>query len=143
MSSGIDPSLLILIIFTASCSAKNNENLGLIIDEPYINLPLKGQMMSVGYFKLANHSNESIVLNKIFCKDFDASLHTSFLNSEGMMAMKSVENIQIESGSSIIFQPGSHHIMIVGLDAFMKDDKLECSLVIDKTQNLPIVFKLQ
>jgi periplasmic copper chaperone A len=99
-------------------------------------------MMSVGYFKLANHSNDSIVLDEVFCKDLGVSLHTSFFNSEGMMAMKSVESIEIESGSSIIFQPGSHHLMIVGLDTFMKDDKLECSLVLDKTQNLPIVFKL-
>ena len=135
--------LLILTIFIASCSAENNENLGLIIDEPYINLPLKGQMMSAGYFKLVNHSGNSVVLNKMICKGLDVSLHDSSVSSDGIMTMKSAQNILIEGGSALAFEPGSYHAMIAGLDEFIRTDKVQCSLVVNDTQSLPVVFELK
>ena len=135
--------LLIFTIFIASCSAKNNENLGLIIDEPYINLPLKGQMMSAGYFRLVNHSSNSVVLNTMICKGLDVSLHASSVSRDGVMTMKSVQNILIEGGSALTFKPGSYHAMIVGLDEFVRTDKVQCSLVINDTQSLPVVFELK
>ena len=49
--------IICLLIFIISCTAEKDNNLGLIIDDAYINLPLKGQMISVGYFKLSNNSN--------------------------------------------------------------------------------------
>jgi periplasmic copper chaperone A len=135
--------LLILTIFIASCSAKNNENLGLIIDEPYINLPLKGQMMSAGYFRLVNHSSNSVVLNTMICEGLDVSLHDSSVSEDGIMIMKSVQNILIEGGSALAFKPGSYHAMIVGLDEFVRTDKVQCSLVVNDTQSLPVVFELK
>jgi hypothetical protein len=33
--------------------------------------------------------------------------------------------------------------MIVGLDTLMNADKIECTMVIDETWNLPVTFKLK
>ncbi|MDC0028534.1 copper chaperone PCu(A)C [Gammaproteobacteria bacterium] len=135
--------LLFLIIFLVSCSSETNGNTDVIIDDPYINLPLKGQRVAVGYFKLSNHLNNAIVLTDVFCNDLEVSLHTSFLNDSNIMIMKPLQKIQIEGGSSVAFEPGSHHLMIGGLDTLMNIDKLECTIVIDKSLNLPVAFKLK
>ena len=132
-----------MIISLASCSYETNGNKDVIIDDPYINLPLKGQRVAVGYFKLSNNLNDAIVLNDIFCDDLEVSLHTSFLNENNIMIMKPLQKIQIEGGSSVAFEPGSHHLMIAGLDTLVSVDKLECTMVIDKSLNLPFVFELR
>jgi len=135
--------LLFLIISLASCSSETNGNTDVIIDDPYINLPLKGQRVAVGYFKLSNYLNNAIVLSDVFCNDLEVSLHTSFLNESNIMIMKPLQKIQIETGSSVAFEPGSHHLMIAGLDTLMNSDKIECTMVIDETWNLPVTFKLK
>jgi copper(I)-binding protein len=43
----------------------------------------------------------------------------------------------------VVFEPGSNHLMIAGLDTLMNTDKLECTIVIDETWNLPITFELK
>ena len=136
--------IIYLLIFIISCTAEKDNNLGMIIDDAYINLPLKGQMISVGYFKLSNNSSETKVVNKIFCQDLNASLHTSHLNSEGMLTMKPIKDILIERNSAIIFQPSSHHVMISGLKSSLKlGSILECNLIIDKTKELTVAFALK
>ena len=59
------------------------------------------------------------------------------------MTMKPLQKIEIASGSSLVFEPGSNHLMIAGLDTLMNTDKLECTLVVDETWNLPITFELK
>ena len=135
--------LLFLIISFVSCSSETNENTDVIIDDPYINLPLKGQEVAVGYFKLSNHSNNTIVLSDVFCSDLEVSLHTSLFNEDRIMTMKPLQRVEIEGGSSVVFEPGSNHLMIVGLDALMNTDKLECTIIINETWNLPITFNLK
>ena len=101
-------------------------------------------MISVGYLKLSNNSSETKVVNKIFCQDLNASLHTSYLNSEGMLTMKPIKDILIERNSAIIFQPGSHHVMISGLKSSLElGSILECNLIIDKTKELTVAFALK
>ena len=51
--------LFFLIISLVSCSSETNKNTDVIIDDPYINSPLKGQKVAVGYFKLSNHLNNT------------------------------------------------------------------------------------
>jgi len=136
--------IIYLLIFIISCTAEKGNDLGMIIDDAYINFPLKGQMISVGYFKLSNNSSETKVVNKIFCQDLNASLHTSYLNSEGMLTMKPIKDILIESNSAIIFQPSSHHVMISGLKSSLElGGILECNLIIDKTKELTVAFALK
>ena len=100
-------------------------------------------MMSAGYFRLVNHSSNSVVLNTMICKGLDVSLHDSSVSGDGIMTMKSVQNILIEGGSALAFKPGSYHAMIVGLDEFVRTDKVQCSLVVNDTQSLPVVFELK
>ena len=100
-------------------------------------------MMSAGYFRLVNHSSNSVVLNTMICEGLEVSLHASSVGSNGLMTMKSVQNILIEGGSVLAFKPGSYHAMIVGLDEFVRADKVQCSLVVNDTQRLPIVFELK
>ena len=135
--------LLFLIISLVSCSSETNGNTDVIIDDPYINLPLKGQKIAVGYFKLSNLLNNTIVLSDVFCSDMEVSLHTSLSDEDGIMTMQPLQKIEIESGSSVTFEPGSNHLMIAGLDTLMNTDKLECTLVVDETWNLPITFELK
>ena len=127
-----------------SCTTNKEDSLNVIIDDAYINLPLKGQKMSAGYFKLSNSSNTLKVLNKIICEGVNASFHTSYMNSEGMMVMEPIEDLEIQSHSEVIFQPGSNHVMISGLNGSLSaGTKLECNLIIDTILDLPIIFKLK
>ena len=121
--------IIYLLIFIISCTAEKGNDLGMIIDDAYINFPLKGQMISVGYFKLSNNSSETKVLNKIFCQDLIASLHTSYLSSEGMLTMKPIKDILIERNSAIrLLVEGKFSIFCISFSFIFIDSSSEKKL---------------
>ena len=44
-----------------------------------------------------------------------AELHESMLDDMGMMSMDPVHAVPVRAGGSLVFKPGGHHVMLVGL----------------------------
>ncbi len=94
----------------------------------------KGQKVAAAYVSIFNQSDNDVVIEKITSNISDlAEIHDTVLDGE-IMRMKKVESLNIPARSEFYFQPGSTHIMLMGLNQELKDGK---------TFNLNFVFKNQ
>ena len=94
----------------------------------------KGQKVAAAYVSIFNQSDNDVVIEKITSNICDlAEIHDTVLDGE-IMRMKKVESLNIPARSEFYFQPGSTHIMLMGLNQELKDGK---------TFNLNFVFKNQ
>ena len=94
----------------------------------------KGQKVAAAYVSIFNQSDNDVVIEKITSNICDlAEIHDTVLDGE-IMRMKKVESLKIPARSEFYFQPGSTHIMLMGLNQRLKDGE---------TFNLNFVFKNQ
>ena len=94
----------------------------------------KGQKAAAAYVSIFNQSDNDVVIEKITSNISDiAEIHDTVLDGE-IMRMKKVESLKIPARSEFYFQPGSTHIMLMGLNQRLKDGE---------TFNLNFVFKNQ
>ena len=92
----------------------------------------KGQKVAAAYVSIFNQSDNDVVIEKITSNVSElAEIHDTILEGE-IIRMKKVESLNIPARSEFYFQPGSTHIMLMGLNQELKDGK---------TFNLNFVFE--
>jgi len=92
----------------------------------------KGQKVAAAYVSIFNQSEKDLVIENITSNICEvAEIHDIVLESE-VMRMKKVESLNIPARSEFYFQPGSTHIMLMGLNQELKDGTIF---------NLNFVFK--
>lgn len=66
-----------------------------------------------GYLSLSNHANQTVTLDTVNSPQFHSvELHRTKLQN-GMMHMQKVERLKLENGQTILFEPGSYHLMLM------------------------------
>ena len=99
------------------------------IRDAYVRGMPPGQANTAAFLSIENNGQEDWVLVAA-CTDAADSveLHRHEMQG-GMMAMRQVEEVRVPAGGSFRFQPGDHHIMLIGLkQALREGDSLELSL---------------
>ena len=92
----------------------------------------KGQKVAAAYVSIFNQSDNDVVIEKVTSNISNvAEIHDTVLEGE-IIRMKKVESLNIPARSEFYFQPGSTHIMLMGLNQELKDGK---------TFDLHFVFK--
>lgn len=81
----------------------------------------KGQKVAAAYVSIFNQSDKDLVIKSITSTICEvAEIHDTVLEGE-IMRMKKVESLNIPARSEFYFQPGSTHIMLMGLNKELKD----------------------
>ena len=115
-----------LILSNNSTSAK------VVFHGGYAFETFKGQKVAAAYVSIFNQSEKDLVIENITSNICEvAEIHDIVLESE-VMRMKKVESLNIPARSELYFQPGSTHIMLMGLNQELKDGTIF---------NLNFVFK--
>lgn len=70
-------------------------------------------------------------------------LHTH-LNEDGVMKMRQVPQIEVPAGSEVVLQPGSYHVMLLGLYAPLKQgESFEVTLELSNGEALSVDVPIQ
>ena len=81
----------------------------------------KGQKVAAAYVSIFNQSDKDLMIKSITSTICEvAEIHDTVLEGE-IMRMKKVESLNIPARSEFYFQPGSTHIMLMGLNKELKD----------------------
>ena len=81
----------------------------------------KGQKVAAAYVSIFNQSDNDLIIEKVTSTVSEvAEIHDTVLKGE-IMRMKKVESLKIPGRSEFYFQPGSTHIMLMGLNQELKD----------------------
>mgnify|MGYP006171311183 FL=1 len=103
------------LLFIISCSPIGSDKQIAIIEDAYMNLPLKGQLISAGYFKFFNNSEDDVKITGVDCVDLNITMHKSFIDEVGIMKMEKITLVQVKSKTQHFFEPGHDHLMVRGL----------------------------
>lgn len=89
------------------------------VENGRILLPPPGAPMAAAYFEVRNAGPDAIVLRAVRSTSFDSVEMHETREEDGMSRMRQLDKVQIPAGSTVIFEPGGKHLMLMGskLDA--------------------------
>ena len=99
--------------------------------------PVSGN--SAAYFKLHNKGSKPVDLVAVESSVAKTvELHTVEKSGE-LMEMKQLEKITVPAGGSVVFQPGSHHVMLIGLkEPLQEKQTVAMTLRFSEGESLPV-----
>ena len=94
---------------------------------------------SAAYFTLQNKGKTAVDLVAAESAVAKAvELHTVVQEGE-LMQMKPLEKIAVPAGESVVFKPGSHHVMLIGLkEPLQENQKVALTLRFSNGESLPV-----
>ena len=85
----------------------------LVATDIMLSKPVPGQHMSVGYLSLANNTGTAISITRVGSDAFEAvEMHESIVE-DGVAKMRRIEKLTIPANSSVSFEPGGKHLMLM------------------------------
>lgn len=104
---------------TTAKSANNAAGL-ITVNNPWIRATAPGQTVSGAFMTLENHSATAFTLTAVsFSGANTVEIHETSM-ADGIMRMRKVSQIEIPANGPAELQPGSYHIMLIGLEREMK-----------------------
>jgi copper(I)-binding protein len=104
--------------------------------------PPKGAKSAAGYMAISNEGPEAdrlIGVEAGFAAR--AMLHQTTTNAEGVATMAHVPALDIPPGDTVVLEPGSYHIMLMGLNTALAEGQLlPATLIFEKAGPVQIEF---
>lgn len=95
---------------------------------------------AAGYFIVTNQGPTEDRLISVTA-DFPKVMIHATENKDGVMAMKMVDGVTIQPGSSAVLRPGATHVMFLGLsEGLSEGDQIDATLTFETSGDLPISF---
>ena len=137
-------TLTLFTVLLSACDSKTEVKVSkaaesITIINPYIRELPPGQKVTAMYMELKNSSATNHDLVKV---EGDISpmieLHTHTMNN-GVMSMGQVDSMPVPANSSVKAQPGSYHVMIMGLSSDPKNgDNFNFTLTFKDGTSIPV-----
>lgn len=99
-----------IAIFLTACST---ERAPLVATDVIVKRPMPGMQMTAGYLTFTNNSTQAITLTRVTSPQFGAvEMHESVVE-DGMARMYPLGDVTVLAGSSVQFEPGGKHLMLM------------------------------
>jgi len=89
---------------------------GLEIQNPWVRMPPPVADTAAGYMTLTNNSRTAIEIVSVTSSVSESAEFHSMVMHEGMMHMNKMDDVVIAAGESLVFDTGSNHLMLIGLE---------------------------
>lgn len=99
--------LIIISVFSFSLAANQ-----ITVSDFTVREFIPGAPSSVGYFQLANHTNQEQVLTSVSIEKLGRVEIHNHVQKNGMMSMVKLEKLAIDAHSAAMFQSGGLHLML-------------------------------
>lgn len=138
--------IYILLIFTACQQGSDNEastslmeGEGIEVVDPWARPGVEGRM-SAAYFLISNFKDEDDVLTSVETDAAQtAEVHESYEREEGMMSMREVPNLDLPAKSTVRFEQGGLHVMLMQLTRQLSDgDTFELTLRFENNEPVTV-----
>ena len=114
------------------------------INQSYINKPFVGAKSAAGYLIIRNHNDKELNLLQVSTTLGIAMLHETTTTDSGVVKMEHLVRVNIPAGGELIMQPGSIHIMIMGLSRpLIVGEKIPATLKFSDDVEMNIEFIVQ
>ncbi len=81
----------------------------------YVSPPMKRRDVATGFFTVTNNGDDDrlILASSPIAQSVEIHTHST---SDGVMAMRQVDGVDLPAGETVEFKPGSYHLMMFGVD---------------------------
>jgi len=101
---------LLLLVSICACSV---ERAPLVASDVTITRPIPGTETTAAYFTLSNNTTQEITITHVTSTEFESvQIHESAIE-DGMSRMYKLGDLRILAGTSVQFQPGGKHLMLM------------------------------
>ncbi len=112
---------------------------GIMIDHVNVQPPFPGRDVSAAFFTVINHGEaDRLIAVKSDISD-KTELH-NHIDDKGVMKMRRVEGVDIAKGGTLVFKPGSYHVMM--FESQIADNKTETELTFIFEKSDPITMRV-
>ena len=120
------------IFYSAALFSQTLDKNSLALHGGYTFSMFSGQKTIAVYLSVFNNSNQDVTIEKIQT-DISKFGHIHTTKKVGdVVKMTMLENVKIEKGKTLFFQPGGKHIMLTGLNKSLKlGDSFSLNLITD------------
>lgn len=103
-------SLLAAVWLLAACG---NDAAPLTASDVRVTRPVPGSEMSAGYFELVNNTPDPVRIERVTSPQFGkVEMHETTIEN-GVARMVGLDGITIQGNSSVVFEPGGMHLMLM------------------------------
>ena len=106
---------LAALVVLAACGAEPGPPL--VVSDLQVFAPLPGSSTGVAYMTLTNQSRAELVIRAAQSPQFSRAEFHETRMEDGVMKMRSVEDIAIGAGESVRLESGGLHLMLIGANA--------------------------
>ncbi len=141
-SPGMLLAVLLSGILLTGCSDQPAASGQVEVRDPYVHPPVADRTTTAGYFELRNHSDNTVRItgaSSPVAERIELHTHT---HEDGMMRMRQVQEVRVEAGEAIAFEPGGHHLMLFGVQA-MPENQVSLTLTLDGAPDLTLEFSVR
>lgn len=140
-------ALIVLLFVSCQQESERQENNDLIqgegveVSDAWARPGAEGRM-SAAYFQITNFNSEADLLTSIETDVAqNAEVHESYEREEGMMSMREVPQLDLPAQSTVRFEQGGLHVMLIQLTRQLSDeDTFELTLFFEK--NDPVTVEI-
>lgn len=114
---------------------------GIEVSNGFIRPPLPGRDIAAGFFSITNHGADDRLVSAISPISDSVEIHTH-TNENGVMKMRQIDGVDLASGETVEFKPGSFHLMMYG--ATIKDgtEDVAVTLTYEKADPVTLILPL-
>ncbi len=114
------------------------------ISDPWVRSAPPSAKVMAGYMTLTNHSQKTITLNSVNSPQFNkVEVHRTVMH-DGMMHMKKIEPLSLESHQQLTLKPGSYHLMLIKpIHAIAVGDSVHLNFDFDNGDKLSLMAEVK
>ncbi|MEW9797440.1 copper chaperone PCu(A)C [Alteromonas sp. CYL-A6] len=127
-------------------AAEKIHSTGLTVEGAYARATFPMAPTGAAYFSLTNSGSKPVTLRDVSISDTvagEAQIHTTIMKNDMMRMVRITDGLTIESGATLSFEPGSYHIMLMGLkNGLEAGAAFELTLIFDDGTRLPVTVNV-
>jgi hypothetical protein len=136
--------VFVYLILALTLSPAASEEAGVSVRDAWIRETPTGVTMMAGYMELRNNTSRLQVLVAASSSGFESVMIHRTIVKDGMAGMVHASQIELKPNASLIFAPGSYHLMLMNPKrALRAGDQVVINLEFRGGRVLPVAFEVR
>ena len=119
-------------------SEANKMSEGIVISAARVLPPFPGRDTAAGYFEITNHGNTPDRLVSVTSPISPAIEIHNHIEDNGVMKMRQIDGVDLAPGETVIFKPGSYHLMM--FKTALPEDQKNVALTLNYENAEPVTL---
>lgn len=111
---------------------------GIVISQARVLPPFPGRDTAAGYFEITNHGADDRLISVSSPISPAVEIH-NHIEEDGVMKMRQVDGVDLAKGETIVFKPGSYHLMMFKADLPETMDEVALTLNYEKAPPVTLI----